>query len=86
MNPYVFIVGCARSGTTLLQRMINAHSQIAITPECQWICRFFEQGRGLRAIPRFQPERLEVASRIRELFAANVPRPLVETVAPEARP
>ena len=47
MNPYVFIVGCARSGTTLLQRMINAHSQIAITPECHWICRLFEQGRGL---------------------------------------
>jgi len=39
-----------------------------------------------RAIPRFRPERLEAASRIRELFAANVPRPLVETVAPEARP
>ena len=39
-----------------------------------------------RALPRLQPERLEVASRIRELFAANVPRPLVETVAPEARP
>jgi hypothetical protein len=39
-----------------------------------------------RALPRLQPERLEVASRIRELFAANVTRPLVETVAPEARP
>ena len=24
-NPYVFIVGCPRSGTTLLQRMVNAH-------------------------------------------------------------
>ena len=46
MNPYLFIVGCARSGTTLLQRMINAHSQIAITPESHWICRLFEQGRG----------------------------------------
>jgi hypothetical protein len=47
MNPYLFIVGCARSGTTLLQRMINAHGQIAITPESHWICRLFEQGRGL---------------------------------------
>ena len=47
MNPYVFVVGCARSGTTLLQRMINAHGQIAITPESHWICRLFEQGRGL---------------------------------------
>ncbi len=47
MNPYVFIVGCARSGTTLLQRLINAHSQIAITPESHWICRLFKQDRGL---------------------------------------
>ena len=47
MNPYLFIVGCARSGTTLLQRMINVHRQIAITPESHWICRLFEQGRGL---------------------------------------
>ena len=47
MNPYVFIVGCARSGTTLLQRIINAHGQIAITPESHWICRLFEQGKGV---------------------------------------
>ena len=49
MNPYLFIVGCARSGTTLLQRIINAHSEVAITPESPWICRLFEQGRGLTA-------------------------------------
>ena len=30
MNPYVFIVRCLRSGTTLLRRMVNAHPQIAI--------------------------------------------------------
>jgi hypothetical protein len=37
MNPYVFIVGCPRSGTTLLQRLVDAHPQIAITPETHWI-------------------------------------------------
>jgi hypothetical protein len=31
MNPFVFIVGCPRSGTTLLQRMLDAHPQIAVT-------------------------------------------------------
>jgi hypothetical protein len=39
MNPYVFIVGCPRSGTTLLQRILNAHPQLAITPESHWIPR-----------------------------------------------
>jgi sulfotransferase family protein len=40
-NPYVFIVGCPRSGTTSLQRMVNAHPQIAITPESHWIPRLY---------------------------------------------
>src|SRR5262249_2812153 len=38
--PYLFIVGCPRSGTTLLQRMVNAHPAIAITPESHWIPKF----------------------------------------------
>ena len=29
-NPYLFIVGCTRSGTTLLPRMFNNHPQIAV--------------------------------------------------------
>jgi hypothetical protein len=36
-NPYLFIVGCTRSGTTLLQRVVNARPQIAILPEAHWI-------------------------------------------------
>ncbi|HEV2496029.1 MAG TPA: sulfotransferase [Terriglobia bacterium] len=47
MNPYVFIVGCPRSGTTLLQGLVNAHPQIAITPETHWIPRIFEGRKGL---------------------------------------
>ena len=47
MNPYVFIVGCPRSGTTLLQRMVDAHPQIAIVFETHWIPRWFEKRRGL---------------------------------------
>src|SRR5579859_2884719 len=29
-NPYLFMVGCTRSGTTLLQRMFNNHPQLAV--------------------------------------------------------
>ena len=47
INPYVFIVGCPRSGTTLLQRIVNAHPEIAITPETHWIPRFFDKGWGV---------------------------------------
>jgi hypothetical protein len=47
INPYVFIVGCPRSGTTLLQRVINAHTRIAIMPEAPWIPRKFKKKAGL---------------------------------------
>ena len=35
-NPYVFIVGCPRSGTTLLQRLADAHPLMAVTHESKW--------------------------------------------------
>lgn len=46
-NPFLFIVGCPRSGTTMLKRMINSHSQIAITRETHWVPKHFEKGRGV---------------------------------------
>jgi hypothetical protein len=47
MNPYVFVVGCARSGTTLLKRVLNAHPQIAISKETHWIPVAYEDRTGL---------------------------------------
>jgi Sulfotransferase family len=46
-NPYVFILGCSRSGTTLLQRLVDAHPVIAITSETNWVPRYFEMKTGL---------------------------------------
>lgn len=46
-NPYLFVVGCPRSGTTLLRRMLDAHPELAITPETHWIPRYLEQGIGV---------------------------------------
>ena len=46
-NPYLFIVGCPRSGTTLLKRMVDAHPEIAITRETHWIARFYRKQIGL---------------------------------------
>lgn len=46
-NPYVFLVGSARSGTTLLRRIVNAHPLIAIAPETHWVPRFYEQRIGV---------------------------------------
>ena len=47
MNPFVFLVGCPRSGTTLLRRLLDAHPEVAIIDETLWITRFFERRKGL---------------------------------------
>ena len=43
MRPSVFIVGCARSGTTLLQRIVDSHHRIAITPSMHWMRNLFRE-------------------------------------------
>jgi hypothetical protein len=37
--PPLFVVGCGRSGTTVLRLMLNAHPDLAIPPEAQFIER-----------------------------------------------
>ena len=36
----LFIVGVGRSGTTLLQSMLNAHPEICFTPETHFVKRY----------------------------------------------
>ncbi len=55
-SPYVFIVGCPRSGTTLVQRMVNAHPQVAITPESHWIPRLYEKPWALTPEGQIRPK------------------------------
>jgi len=40
-TPIVFILGCPRSGTTLLQSSLNAHPNIIAPPESQFINLFY---------------------------------------------
>src|SRR5262249_40741077 len=46
-NPFVFIVGCPRSGTTLLQRLLDAHPDLAICDETFWVVYYFKKRLGL---------------------------------------
>jgi hypothetical protein len=56
VNPYVFIVGCPRSGTTLLQRIVDAHPHIAVTHEQHWLPRYFKERIGLTPEGLVTPE------------------------------
>ena len=42
-NPYLFVVGCPRSGTTLLQRMLDHHPQLAVANDTHFIPRALEE-------------------------------------------
>jgi len=41
-NPFLFAVGCPRSGTTLLQRMLNHHPMLAVANDTHFIPRAIE--------------------------------------------
>jgi len=47
-----FVVGCPRSGTTLLQRMLDAHEGLAIAPETHFIRRFWLRRFHYRSLNR----------------------------------
>ena len=42
-NPVVFVVGCPRSGTTLLQRMLDSHPRMAVANDTHFIPRCLEK-------------------------------------------
>ena len=44
--PYVFVVGCPRSGTTLLQRMLDAHPMLAVANDTHFIPQAIEKVRA----------------------------------------
>jgi hypothetical protein len=46
INPYLFIVGCPRSGTTLLRRLVDTHPLVAVIDEMHSIPRWLEKRRG----------------------------------------
>src|SRR6516225_3590953 len=44
-----FIVGCPRSGTTMVQQGLNRHSQIVIPPETKFFFSFVGHSKGGQA-------------------------------------
>lgn len=41
----IFVVGCARSGTTLLQMMLHSHRRIAMPPETRFLMKIYNERR-----------------------------------------
>lgn len=56
MNPFVFIVGSPRSGTTLLERIVDAHPEVAVFHEMWWIVKWYKRRMGLTPDGLVTPE------------------------------
>jgi Sulfotransferase family len=71
-NPYVFVVGCPRSGTTLLRRMLDAHPKLAITPETHWIPEWFAKAADREGrVSRDHVQSLLESARFKKLKVAD---------------
>ena len=57
-NPFLFIVGCTRSGTTLLQRMLNNHPQLAVVNDSHFAIQVIRRVKGT-IDPLLTPELVE---------------------------
>ena len=59
----IFVVGCPRSGTTLLSLMLSSHSRIAIPPETRFLLPIFRARQRFRDL-RVEPNRRRLARRL----------------------
>src|SRR5258708_2242159 len=57
-NPFLFVVGCTRSGTTLLQRMLNNHPQLAVVNDSHFAMQVIRRLKGT-IDPLLTPELVE---------------------------
>lgn len=59
-NPFLFVVGCQRSGTTMLQRMLDAHPMLAVAYDSLFIPRAIK-GEQIGCDPPLSDEIVELA-------------------------
>ena len=84
MNPYLFVVGCPRSGTTLLQRMLDNHPQLAVANDSHFIPRAIEDV-PVGVDPPLTAELVERVRTYRRFGRLGLPDTAVEEAAGSAR-
>jgi hypothetical protein len=81
-NPYLFVVGCPRSGTTLLQRMLDAHPLLAVSNDPHFIP--FAPGVRDGRDPPVTPELVEWLLSYRTFARLGLDEPTVRAAAASA--
>ena len=68
VNPYVFVVGCPRSGTTMLQRMLDNHPQLTVANDTHFITRAVKTTLRRDRNPKMHPDLLEAVLNYRRTY------------------
>lgn len=93
-NTPFFVLGAARSGTTMLRLMLNRHSRLAIPFESQFLRQIFAELPSQRPLDRHEAKRMADlvvgewnfrswhldAARVRQELIRHAPAPLAELV------
>lgn len=83
-NPYLFVVGCPRSGTTLLQRMLNNHPLLAVANDSHFIPRVVKD-RSDGTDPDLTPDLVERVRSYKRFYRLELPNAAVEAAARSSR-
>jgi Sulfotransferase family len=86
MNPYLFMVGCPRSGTTLLRRLVDAHPFVAVIDETRWIASYFERRAGLTPEGMVTPELVPRLLEYDRFAKSGIGREDLEDLMPSGEP
>jgi hypothetical protein len=84
VNPYLFVVGCPRSGTTLLQRMLDHHPLLAVSNDPHFI-PYGINGAAEGVDPPVTPALVERLLGYRTFARLAIPEPEVREAASRAR-
>ena len=82
-NPYLFLVGCPRSGTTLLQRMLDHHPQLAVAYDSLFIPPALRDADTSN--PRVTPDLVERIRDFHRFARLGLPADTLDRLAPRAR-
>ena len=72
-NPFVFVVGCPRSGTTLLQRMLDNHPELAVAHDSHFIPLAIKN-ESVGVDPQLTPELVTWVTTYRRFHRLRYPR------------
>jgi len=83
-SPYVFVVGCPRSGTTLLQRMLDAHPMLAVANDTHFIPQAVDKVRTGDE-NQLTPERIEFVRSYKRFSRLGIDGDAVDRAAGTAK-